>query len=355
MERKNKILIVDDAEDTVELLRKRFRAEGYDTSEAFNGEEALNMVPEYEPDLIVLDVMMPKIDGYEVCQRLKADEKTKYIPVLMLTAKGEVEHKVKGLNIGADDYMGKPFDYKELSARVRSLLSIKATHEKKVEEEKSGALEQMMEQVAHEIRNPLTSVGGFARKVFNKLPEDDPNRKYMQYIIEDVAVLESMIKQLIELKSMTISMKEPSAVNEVVKDSLKIFEQDFAQKAIQVETELREGLPMITVDKKLLKRAFCNLIKNAVEAMESGTKTLKVTSRVNGDNLELQFSDTGKGITKEKIKNIFDPLVTSKVYGPGLGLTFALKIIQDHKGTISVESEEGKGTTFTIRFPIKSP
>lgn len=355
MERKNKILIVDDAEDTVELLRKRFRAEGYDTSEAFNGEEALNMVPEYEPDLIVLDVMMPKIDGYEVCQRLKADEKTKYIPVLMLTAKGEVEHKVKGLNIGADDYMGKPFDYKELSARVRSLLSIKATHEKKVEEEKSGALEQMMEQVAHEIRNPLTSVGGFARKVFNKLPEDDPNRKYMQYIIEDVAVLESMIKQLIELKSMTISMKEPSAVNEVVKDSLKIFEQDFAQKAIQVETELREGLPMITADKKLLKRAFCNLIKNAAEAMESGTKTLKVTSRVNGDNLELQFSDTGKGITKEKIKNIFDPLVTSKVYGPGLGLTFALKIIQDHKGTISVDSEEGKGTTFTIRFPVISP
>jgi len=355
VERKNKILIVDDAEDTVELLRKRFRAEGYDTSEAFNGEQALNTVPEYEPDLIVLDVMMPKIDGYEVCQRLKADEKTKYIPVLMLTAKGEVEHKVKGLNIGADDYMAKPFDYKELSARVRSLLSIKATHEKKVEEEKSGALEQMMEQVAHEIRNPLTSVGGFARKVFNKLPEDDPNRKYMQYIIEDVAVLESMIKQLIELKSMTISMKEPSDMNEVVKDSLKIFEQDFAQKAIQVETELQEGLPLITADKKLLKRAFCNLIKNAVEAMESGTKTLKVTSRVNGDNLELQFSDTGKGIAKEKIKNIFDPLVTSKVYGPGLGLTFALKIIQDHKGTISVESEEGKGTTFTIRFPIKSP
>lgn len=355
MERKSKILIVDDAEDTVELLRKRFRAEGYDTSEAFNGEQALNTVPEYEPDLIVLDVMMPKIDGYEVCQRLKADEKTKYIPVLMLTAKGEVEHKVKGLNIGADDYMAKPFDYKELSARVRSLLSIKATHEKKVEEEKSGALEQMMEQVAHEIRNPLTSVGGFARKVFNKLPEDDPNRKYMQYIIEDVAVLESMIKQLIELKSMTISMKEPSAMNEVVKDSLKIFEQDFAQKAIQVETELQEGLPLITADKKLLKRAFCNLIKNAVEAMESGTKTLKVTSRVNGDNFELQFSDTGKGIAKEKSKNIFDPLVTSKVYGPGLGLTFALKIIQDHKGTISVESEEGKGTTFTIRFPIKSP
>jgi len=153
VENTSKILIVDDAEDTVELLKKRFRAEGYDTAEAYNGEEALKKVPEYDPDLIVLDIMMPKIDGYEVCQRLKADEKTRYIPILMLTAKGEVEHKVKGLDIGADDYMAKPFDYKELSARIRSLLSIKATHQKKVEEEKSGALEQMMELLQSE-RDP---------------------------------------------------------------------------------------------------------------------------------------------------------------------------------------------------------
>ena len=354
MEKKSKILIVDDAMDTVELLRKRFRSEGYDTAEAYNGEEGLQKVTEYNPDLIVLDVMMPKIDGYEVCQRLKADENTKFIPILMLTAKGEVEHKVKGLNIGADDYLAKPFDYKELSARIRSLLSIKATHEKKVEEEKSGALEQMMDQVAHEIRNPLTAIGGFARKVFTKLPDGDPNRKYMQMIIEDVAVLENMIKQLIELKSMSISIKEPTNINNVIKDSLKIFEQDFIQKAIHVESDLKDDLPMITIDKKLLKRAFCNLIRNAIEAMETGTKVLKITSKMSGDNLEIQFSDTGIGISKEKIKNIFDPLVTSKVYGPGLGLTFALKIIQDHNGTISVQSEEGKGTTFTISFPVKT-
>ncbi len=354
MERKNKILIVDDAEDTVELLKKRFRAEGYDTAEAYNGEEALATVPAYEPDLIVLDVMMPKMDGYEVCRRLKGDEKTRYIPIVMLTAKGEVEHKIKGLDIGADDYMAKPFDYKELAARVRSLLSIKATHEKKVEEEKSGALEQMMDQVAHEIRNPLTSIGGFARKVYSRLSEDDPNRKYMQYIIEDVAVLEGMIKQLIELKTMAISIKEPSDINSVVMDSLSVFAQDFAQKAIEVKTDLVKDPPPIQADKKLLKRAFCNIIKNAIEAMEREGRTLTVRSRVNGNNLEVQFSDTGIGIAKEKIKNIFDPMVTSKVYGPGLGLTFALKIIQDHRGTISVESEEGRGTTFTIRFPLNS-
>jgi two-component system, sensor histidine kinase and response regulator len=345
---------VDDAVDTVDLLRKRFHAEGYDTAEAFNGEEALTKVAEYGPDLVVLDVMMPIMDGYEVCRRLKADEKTKYIPVLMLTAKGEVEHKVKGLDIGADDYMAKPFDYKELSARVRSLLSIKATHEKKVVEEKTGALEQMMEQVAHEIRNPLTSIGGFARKVFSKLPEGDPNKRYMQMIIEDVAVLESMIKQLIELKSMSISMKEPSNVNDIIKASLKVFEQDLVQKAVKMDIALQEDLPRIVADKKLLKRAFCNLIKNAVEAMETGSKELKILSRKNGNSLAVEISDTGKGISEEKIKNIFDPMVTSKVYGPGLGLTFALKIIQDHRGSISVASEPEKGTTFTIKFPVEN-
>jgi signal transduction histidine kinase len=350
---KSKILIVDDAVDTVELLKKRFRAEGYDTSEAYNGEEALSKVPEYSPDLVVLDVMMPKIDGYEVAKRLKADEKTKYIPILMLTAKGEVEHKVKGLDIGADDYMSKPFDYKELSARVRSLLSIKATHEKKVETEKSGALEQMIDEVAHEIRNPLTAIGGFARKVCHKLAEDDPNRKYMQMIIEDVAVLENMIKQLIELKSMEISQKEPVNINEIVIDSLEVFGNEIAEKKIQVTMELLDNPPLLSFDKKLMKRALCNMIKNAIEAMETTAKELKIVTVLSGNYLDIKIADTGKGIEKDKIKNIFDAMVSSKVYSPGLGLTFALKIVQYHGGTISVDSEPGKGSTFTIRFPVQ--
>jgi two-component system, sensor histidine kinase and response regulator len=353
MDKKNKILIVDDAEDTVDLLRKRFRAEGYDTDQAFNGEEGLQKVSEYNPDLVVLDVMMPKMDGYEVCKRMKSDEKTKYIPVLMLTAKGEVDYKVKGLETGADDYMAKPFDYKELSARIRSLLSIKATHEKKVATEKTGALEQMIDEVAHEIRNPLTSIGGFARKVFNKLPEDDPNRKYLQMIIEDVAVLEDMIRQLIELKSMEISQKEPVNMNDLILDSLGVFQKEISEKNIQVKTELTENLPLLSIDKKLMKRSLCNMIKNAIEAMETTAKELQIVSVFSGDTLNIKITDTGKGIDKDKIRNIFDPMVSSKMFSPGLGLTFALKIVQYHNGTISVDSEPGRGTTFTITLPVK--
>jgi two-component system sensor histidine kinase/response regulator len=354
MDSKKRILIVDDTIDAVELLRKRLRSEGYDTAEAYDGEEGLKKVVEYNPDLILLDVMMPKIDGYEVCRRLKLDENTRYIPVIMLTAKSDVASKVIGLDIGADDYLPKPFDYKELSARVRSLLTIKAAREKLVEEKKSGALEQMMDQVAHEIRNPLTSIGGFARKVYGKLPEGDPNKKYMEMIIDDVAILENMIRQLIELKTMTVSFKEPTNINEVILKALKVFEQEFQQKAIDVETELMDNLPLIPADDKLLKRALCNLIKNSIEAMAEGTKLLKIASRLSDDHIEILVSDSGKGIPKDKIKNIFDPFVTSKVYGPGLGLTFTHKIIQDNNGTISADSEPGKGTTFTITFPAKT-
>jgi len=353
VEKKSKILIVDDAVDTVELLKKRLRFEGYDTAEAYDGEEALNRVAEYNPDLIILDVLMPKLDGYEVCQRLKSDENTKYIPILMLTAKGEVEDKVKGLDIGADHYLAKPFDYKELSARVRSLVATKAAREKLVEEEKLEALEQMMEEVAHEIRNPLTSIGGFARRVYDRLPQGDPNKKYMEMIINDVARLENMMKELLELETTAISYRELTNINDVIMEALKSFEQDLEDRGIEAKTELGDNLPLICIDQEQMKMALANLIKNSIEAMQDKLKILKITSRISDGRMEIQVSDTGKGIPKDKIKNIFDPFFTSKTRGPGVGLTFTLKIIQEHRGTVSVESEPGKGTIFTIRLSLK--
>ncbi|MBN1841253.1 MAG: response regulator [Deltaproteobacteria bacterium] len=353
MEKKSRILIVDDAVDAVELLKKRLRFEGYDTAEAYDGEEALKHVAEYNPDLIILDVMMPKLDGYEVCQRLKSNENTKYIPILMLTAKSEIEDKVKGLDIGADHYLAKPFNYKELSARVRSLVAVKAAREKLVEEEKSKALERMMEEVEHEIRNPLTSIGGFARRVYNRLPQGDPNKKYMEMIINDVARLEDMIKELLELETTAISYRELTNINDVIMEALKSFEQELEDRGIEARTELGDNLPLISIDQEQMKMALANLVENSIEAMQDKLKILKITSRISDGRMEIQVSDTGKGIPKDKIKNIFDPFFTSKTRGPGVGLTFTLKIIQEYRGTVSVESEPGKGTIFTIRLPLK--
>lgn len=353
MDKKNRILIVDDTVDTVELLKKRLRSEGYDTAEAHDGEECLRQVHEYNPDLIVLDVMMPKLNGYEVCRRLKSDKNTRYTPVLMLTAKSEVVDKIKGLDIGADDYITKPFDYKELSARIRSLLKIKTAHEKLVAEEKSGALDLMLDEIAHEVRNPLVSIGGFARRVCDNLPEGNLNKKYMEMILEDVVKLENMVRQLIEIKTSSLSYIEPANINDVIIKALDGLDEALEENAVNVETELMNDPPVIHVDKEQLQKAVSNLIKNSIEAMVNSARALRIISRVYEDGIEIQISDTGKGISREKIKNIFNPLFTSKIYGPGLGLPFALKIIQDHRGIITVESKPEQGSAFTIRLPIR--
>ncbi|MDA8104758.1 MAG: response regulator [Nitrospiraceae bacterium] len=353
MDKKIKILIVDDNIDTVELLKKRLHTEGYTTVEAFDGEECLSQVDACNPDLIVLDLMMPKLNGLEVCQRLKSEENTRYIPIIMLTAKGEVEDRVKGLETGADDYLAKPFDYKELSARVRSLLAMKESREKLAEEEKSEALGQMIDEVAHEVRNPLVSIGGFARRVYQNLPAGNPNRKYMEMIIEDVARIENMVRQLVELQTSSISYLESVDINEIITNVLRLFDREFEEKAIDVDTELMENAPVMRADREQMGKAIANLVKNAIEAMDGDTRVLKVTTGTGEGRMEIRISDTGKGISRDKLKNIFDPLYTSKIYGPGLGLTFTLKIIEEHRGTISVESEQGKGTSVTVRLPLK--
>jgi len=349
---KSKILIVDDTLDTVELLKKRFRADGFATVEAYDGEEGLRRVSETKPDLIVLDIMMPKIDGLEVCTRLKSDATTRHIPILMLTAKSEVPDKVRGLDTGADGYITKPFDYKEVSAMVRSLLSKKDATSKLAEKEKFFALDHMVDEVSHEVRNPLVAIGGVARRLQKDLPAGSQARKYADIILKNVETLEKMVEQLIDLKSATIAYPEATHINPMLRDVLAGFADMLSHHRITVIMELQANLPPLQADRQNLARAFANIVENCIEAMDGSKRELTVGTGVQDNFLEIRISDTGKGIPKEKIKNICDPFFTTKTSGPGLGLTFALKTIQNHKGLISVHSEEGVGTTFIIRLPF---
>lgn len=355
MDRQAKVMIVDDNVDTVELLTKRFRADGYDTAAAHDGEEAMQMVPECMPDLIVLDIMMPKIDGYEVCRRLKQDEATRHIPILMLTAKSKIPEKVRGLDTGADSYLTKPFDYSELAAAVRSLLARKDATMQMARKEKLAALDQMMDEVSHEVRNPLVTIGGFARRIGKSLAADDPNRKYIDIILDNVATLEKMVTQLVALKSAVVSNPRPADVNEIVRRALSRFDRHIQENRIEVETRFMESLPPVPVDQDNLVTALANIIENAIEAMAgSSRRRLSLATRVEEDGFVIEIADSGRGIARETVNSIFDPFFTSKRYGPGLGLTFALKTIQSHNGTISVDSGINAGSCFTVRLPLKS-
>ncbi|GAB4269028.1 MAG: response regulator [Deferrisomatales bacterium] len=346
-----KILVVDDNPDNVELLTKRLRALGYRTCEAYDGEQALAKVAEEDPDLVILDVMMPKLDGFEVCHRLKSDAKTRPLPIIMLTAKREVPDKIRGLDTGADDYVTKPFNPQELMARVRSLLSLRTFQEKRATEEKLGALGQMAEGVAHEVRNPMVTIGGFARRIRDRLPEGDPLRDYAEHIIKEVQRLETMVEEIVRFKALMISPYEPVDLRELLDEVLAERERDLRDRGVAVDRRYAAGVPPIQGDRNHLRTALGNVVENALEAMERGG-TLRVSLERLGDRVKMEIADTGRGIAKAELPNVFDPFYTSKMTGAGMGLTMVHRIVTRHGGEVDIASQPGVGTTVTLILPV---
>lgn len=268
-----------------------------------------------------------------------------------------IEERSSGLS---SSYKGTPYYFcsekckRDFDKNPEAVLAMKTEREQAAEEERTESVERVVDEVAHEIRNPLTSIGGFTRRIYESLPADDPNKEYAGMVIEDVARLESMIGQLIDLKTMGLSHAEAANVNTIVHEAVGLFKKELNEKGIEVMFELADRQPALPLDSKKLTAAVGHLIKNAIEAMEKEPGLLKIATRMREGQVEIEVADTGKGIPEEAMKYIFDPLFTSKIYGPGLGLAFVKKIIQEHKGTVSAESELGKGSTFTIRLPLDS-
>ncbi len=217
--------------------------------------------------------------------------------------------------------------------------------------ERLKSLRHLADEVTHEIRNPLTSIGGFARRVYKSLPEKSSERQYMKRVIDDVEKLEKMISRLVQIETEDFDM-QPTDINEIIKDVINSFERDFNESGISLDLDLKEA-PLFPIDRGKMKTALSNLLRNAIEAMEHEPKNLTINTDVEGEYLILSITDTGKGIPEEKVKYIFDPFFTSKIYGPGLGLAFVKKVIGAHGGEIEVKSTLGKGTTFHIKLPVK--
>ena len=348
------ILIVDDNMDNVELLRKRMRAVGYETIEGYDGEQAVSMTREQHPDLILLDVMMPKLNGFEVCEILKKDETTRHIPVLMLTAKREIPDKVKGFDLGADDYVTKPFNFQELLARVRSLLKTRSSYRKQVEEERQRALDQMAEGVAHEVRNPVVSIGGFARRIIDELPDNDQKKKYAQVIVKETERLERMVKDIANFRQVPDGVRQGEDINLIINDTLLQLSQLLEKNRIEVKKEFAADLPPVFVNRKNIIIALMQVMTNAVEAMEEGGRLTIITTTADNSWVIVEIIDSGQGIAAEDLESIFDPFFTTKMSGAGMGLPLVRKIIDDNQAMIRVESKVGKGTRVAISLPVEN-
>ena len=418
MEQAYKVLAVDDEEMNLRLLSRLMSNERYLFFTAQNGRECLHRVEEISPDLILLDLMMPEMDGVEACRILKSDERTRHIPLVILTAYGDRGVKLKCLQAGANDFLEKPIDRAELQLRMHNLLEFKRhedtrresellqrgkaaleeknreleaalsevekAHAQILQQEKMASIGQLAAGVAHEINNPvgyvmsnLVSLGKYCDRLasFIDWQSDmitdqgvrdqilqERRAKKLDFILEDSRNLigesiegtERIRKIVHDLKGFVRSSGEEvrlADINQGIQSALNVLWNELKYK-VTVARELAE-LPSTRCNIGQLNQVFLNIIMNAAQAIEE-QGLISIRTSLEQEGIRVQISDTGCGIAKEHIGRIFEPFFTTKAVGvgTGLGLSISYQIVKKHGGEIAIESEPGKGTTFTITIPV---
>ncbi|MFN6537139.1 MAG: response regulator [Nostoc sp. EkiNYC01] len=375
--RSDKILVVDDSPDNVFLIKTILEEEGYTISTAENGISALAQLQASPCDLVLLDLMMPGMDGYEVTKHIRGDMKlSQYIPILLITAH-DAPNVAHGLDLGADDFIRKPVTVDELLARVRSLLRLK--HSMDERDEIARQREDFVSRLTHDLRTPLVAADRmlmlFQQGALGALSPQ------MQEVIAIMARsninLLSMVNTLLEVYRFeagrkTLALQPVNLVRllEEVAGELTPLAQE---KKLSINLDLAEELNLNTVtgDRLELHRLFTNLIGNAIKFTDSGSVTIRLASLPQFDNssqyqfsgksnfadyISIEITDTGPGIPPEEQTTIFERFRqgSHKSSGSGLGLYLARRIVKAHQGLILLNSELGKGSTFIVFLPKKT-
>lgn len=380
------ILLVDDTPDNLRLLSVMLTENGYKTRKVINGERALQAVEVVTPDLILLDINMPDINGYEVCRRLKKLDKTRDIPVIFISALDDVFDKVKAFQVGGVDYITKPFQVEEVLARVHTHLNIRKLqkqlqqqnsqlqeeiHHRLSAEEANAqlkALETQLRQqlnvflhaVSHDLRNPVIGTKMVLNNLTNQVGETiQLPRKVLERMQESNERQLGLINSLIETHAAEVwglklnyqSLELKSLVQSALIDVQPMLEKE----QVVLCDRISPNLPLIKADTLHLVRVYQNLIGNALKHNPPGFK-LTLDAEVENEWLRCTVADNGVGISKEQCENIFDLYFQGsqkrQSVGLGLGLYLCQHIIQAHGGAIGVESKLGVGTTFWFTLPL---
>ncbi|MBM3883117.1 MAG: response regulator [Verrucomicrobia bacterium] len=361
---KGRILVVDDEAHNRELLEAILEGQGYEVVCVDNGATALEKAATATPHVILLDVMMPGMDGFEVCRRLKQDRATAAIPVLMITALTERPQRLKGIDTGANDFLSKPIDREDVALRVRNAVYTKRLYDQvQAELERITKLETLRDNlthmIVHDMRSPLTGVDGAYEII---LMEKDRLSQTQQ---EFVAMGRNSCRELIEMVSSLLDVSRMEA-GQMPLNRLPCDIRDIARGAAESVAVLAQGKTLTVsvtgdsvssaVDRDIMQRVFVNLLGNAIKFSPSGSEIAVRTSQEN-DLVRVAVSDSGPGIAPEYQARIFEKFgqVESRKahtkYSTGLGLTFCKLAVEAHGGRIGVDSAEGKGSTFWIELP----
>lgn len=369
MEGKQYVLIVDDIQENLQLIGNILYKNGINVSSASSGSQTLEKVKVKLPDLILLDISMPNMDGYEVCRRLKAEEKTKDVPVIFLTAKNQIEDMVKGFELGAVDYINKPFNPSVLMARVRTHLELSKARNRLISknkelEELNATKDKFFRILAHDLRSPLTSLLGGLSVLGHENNQDDPetNMQIVEMLKSSVKKGLKLLKNLMDWSSLQTSVFpfQPVDINlkELVEENLAILRNLATDKSIVLICKIDDQVSVFA-DKNMISSVIRNLVSNAIKFTNRDGKVEITTKELNAFQ-EISVQDSGVGIEAELLDNLFkiekttSTKGTSGEKGTGLGLLLCKEFVEKHGGAIRIDTERGKGSCFSFTVPSET-
>lgn len=227
---------------------------------------------------------------------------------------------------------------------------LKITQRKLLRSERSAAIANLVQGIAHEVRNPIMSIGGFATRMKADLAEDSRLQKYLDIILSETSRLEKLVRDVKEIAEMQTVHLEPTDVKKLLASVIEGFSSDMSRQAIRLKADIGEDLPAINLDQEQISRALRNIIQNSIEALHEGG-TLKLEAKELDSTIQIVVEDSGVGIDEDKLDSVLDPFVSSKTTGAGLGLTMVYQIVTNHRGEIDIKSSGGKGTIVSLELP----
>jgi len=362
------IIIVDDVPDNLQILGDILEDDGFKVRPVLNGLLALQIAEIEKPDLILLDITMPGMDGFEVCRRLKENQNLDDVPIIFISALSDTNDIVKALTAGGVDYITKPFKAEEVKARVATHLKLyrqrKELLEQSVELQKLNAeKDKFFSIIAHDLKSPFNSIVGFSSILVDQIKEKDYEGigKFAGIIRQSSLRALDLLTNLMDwARSQTGRMEFQPEYFELAGFIMEIslfFDAIAGQKSIIINKDLPPNAPVFA-DKAMISVVLRNLISNAIKFTKPGGEITIAAIEKPGE-LTVAVSDTGVGISREIVGKLFHidenytTAGTNNEKGTGLGLILCKEFVEKHGGKIWVESEVGKGSTFRFSLPVK--
>ncbi|BAY23336.1 multi-sensor signal transduction histidine kinase [Calothrix sp. NIES-2100] len=337
----------------------RILSEHVEVEAVADGAAALAAVNERSPDLVLSDVMMPGLDGFELLQALRADARTKEIPIILLSARAGEESVIEGLVAGADDYLIKPFSATELVTRVNAYLQLAHLRAETLHLERTinRRKDEVLSTVSHELNTPLVAILGWTRLMRSRPPNPAMLTKALLTIERNATLQAKLVQDLLDISRITAGKihlnLEPVELQGVIENAIATVRQ-CETKDIRLDCQLAPSPTIVQGDPERLQQIILNLLTNAVKFTPEGGR-IEINLQTNENQAQIIVSDTGCGIDSEVLPYIFDTF--RQAYGVkkglGLGLAIARSLVELHSGTIHAESPGiGQGATFIVKFPL---